>query len=236
MRSRAAVVFVNYSLSPEVRFPVAIEECYDAVAWVANKENAHSIQVDPHKIIIAGDSAGGYLAAVVSSMYPHIKSFMINHSLTMQSLYKVLAKQRGLTAIKGQALIYPITDSKFDTESYKEFANGYDLTADAMEWFWNHYLPDKEARKNTLASPLQASIEDLRDLPRALVITAEADVLRDEAEAYARKLLAAGNDVVATRYLGIIHGILDIPKAWSPTADAIMDQVANWSKQTWKRT
>lgn len=104
-------------------------------------------------------------------------------------------------------MIYPITDLKFDTDSYKEFANGYDLTPEAMEWFWDHYLPDKAARTNILASPLQASTKDLEGLPRALVITAEADILRDKAEAYARKLLAAGNDIVATRYLGIIHGI-----------------------------
>ncbi|KAL1933378.1 hypothetical protein VTP01DRAFT_7468 [Rhizomucor pusillus] len=166
-------------------FPVASEECYDTVVWVANEENAQSISVDPRKIVIAGDSAGGYLAATAS----------------------ILAKQRGLAAINGQALIYPITDLKFDTDSYKEFANGYDLTPEAMEWFWDHYLPDKAARTNILASPLQASTKDLEGLPRALVITAEADILRDKAEAYARKLLAAGNDIVATRYLGIIHGI-----------------------------
>nr|AHF50150.1 esterase [Rhizomucor miehei] len=211
VRARAAVIFVNYSLSPEVRFPTALEECLDAVVWVAKEENAKSINVDPTKLVVAGDSAGGNLSAVVC----------------------IRAKQLGLNIIKGQVLIYPVTDDNFETDSYKQFAENYYLTRKLMVWFFDHYIPDKKDRQSIFACPLKASIDDLRVLPRALVITAEADVLREEGEAYARKLIEAGNDVTAVRYLGIIHGIFNLATL-SPTGSEILDHIVAWLQKTWK--
>ncbi|KAJ8655486.1 hypothetical protein O0I10_008772 [Lichtheimia ornata] len=209
-RAHAVVVFVNYSLSPEVRFPVAIEECYDALEWVL--KNGASINADPSTLAVAGDSAGGNLSTVMC----------------------LLAKQRGLKdAIKLAILIYPVTDANFDTGSYNEFHEGYFLTRKVMKWFWDHYLPDEEERrKNILACPLNATLDDLRGLPRTLVITAEADVLRDEGEAYARKLMAAGVPVVTTRYLGMIHGVYNIGLL-SPSAISAIDQMVGELKSVW---
>lgn len=146
----------------------------------------------------------------------------------------MLAKQRGLKdAIKLAILIYPVTDANFDTGSYNEFHEGYFLTRKVMKWFWDHYLPDEEERrKNILACPLNATLDDLRGLPRTLVITAEADVLRDEGEAYARKLMAAGVPVVTTRYLGMIHGVYNIGLL-SPSAISAIDQMVGELKSVW---
>lgn len=147
--------------------------------------------------------------------------------------HPVLAKQRGLDIIKGQVLIYPVTNDNFETDSYKQFAENYYLTRKLMLWFFDHYVPDQKDRQNILACPLKASIDDLRGLPRALVITAEADVLRDESEDYARKLLEAGNEVTAARYLGIVHGIFNVG-TMSPTGIEILDHVAAWLQKNWK--
>lgn len=179
--ANAAVVFVNYSPSPEARYPVAIEEAYAATKWIA--ENAESINLDAARLAVAGDSVGGNMAAAVT----------------------LLAKQRGGPSIGFQVLFYPVTDANFDTLSYHQFAEGYFLTREAMKWFWNHYTLDLTARKQPIVSPLRASPDELRNVPPALVITAECDVLRDEGEAYARRLAEAGVRVTATRYLGIIH-------------------------------
>src|SRR5690606_28224722 len=113
--------------------------------------------------------------------------------------------ERGDVAFRFQVLFYPVTDASFDTASYEEFAEGYFLTRDGMKWFWDQYTQDEAERAQITASPLRASIEQLSDLPPALVITAEADVLRDEGETYAAKLRAAGVPVTAVRYLGIVH-------------------------------
>jgi acetyl esterase len=179
--ANAAVVFVDYSRSPEARYPVAIEEAYAATKWVA--ENGKTINVDSSRLAVAGDSVGGNMAAAIT----------------------LLAKERGGPKINFQALFYPVTDADFDTPSYRQFANGYFLTREAMKWFWSHYAPDVASRNQPTASPLRASADQLRGLPPALVITGECDVLRDEGEAYARKLIEAGVPVTATRYPGIIH-------------------------------
>jgi acetyl esterase len=179
--SRAAVVFVNFTRSPEARYPVAIEQAYAATKYIAEK--GKDLHLDTSRIAVAGDSVGGNMAAAVT----------------------LLAKERGGPNIIFQVLFYPVTDANFDTPSYQQFATGHFLTREAMKWFWNHYLPDKGARKQATASPLRASVDHLRWLPTALVITGEFDVLRDEGEAYAHKLTEAGVHVTAVRHLGTIH-------------------------------
>ncbi|GAA4698320.1 alpha/beta hydrolase [Phytohabitans rumicis] len=177
----AAVVFPNYSLSPEAKYPTAIEESYAVATWIAGSGAAHGL--DPARIAIAGDSVGGNMSAALT----------------------VLAKRRGGVQFVQQVLFYPVTDAAFDTPSYRRFGEGYFLRRDAMRWFWDQYTTDPAQRAEITASPLRASLDDLTGLPPALVITAEADVLRDEGEAYANKLRQAGVPVTAVRYQGIIH-------------------------------
>jgi acetyl esterase len=182
--ANAAVVFVDYDRSPEARYPVAIEQAFSATKYVA--EHGREFGVDPTRLAIVGDSVGGNMAAAVT----------------------LLAKQRGGPTIDLQVLLYPLTDADFRTGSYNTFADGPWLTRRAMMWFWDAYLPDIRARQEPTATPLNASLEQLRDLPEALVIVAENDVLRDEGEAYARKLSRAGVRVTSLRYNGTIHDFL----------------------------
>jgi acetyl esterase len=177
----AAVVFPEYDLSPESRYPTAIEQNYAVARWVVTDGSDKGL--DASRIAVAGDSVGGNMAAALTLM----------------------AKYRGDVPLVQQVLFYPVTDAAFETPSYREFATGYFLRRDAMEWFWDQYTTDPEQRAQITASPLRATTEQLTGLPPALVITAEADVLRDEGEAYASKLRQAGVPVVATRYQGIIH-------------------------------
>jgi acetyl esterase/lipase len=177
----AAVVFPEYDLSPEVRYPVAIEQSYAVARWVVTDGAANGL--DATRIAVAGDSVGGNMAAALTLM----------------------AKERGTVPLVQQVLFYPVTDAAFDTGSYHDFATGYFLRRDAMQWFWDQYTTDPAERAQITASPLRAEPAQLTGLPPALVITAEADVLRDEGEAYANKLREAGVPVVATRYQGIIH-------------------------------
>ncbi|TXS20426.1 alpha/beta hydrolase [Streptomyces sp. adm13(2018)] len=177
----AAVVFPEYDLSPEVRYPVAIEQNYTVAQWIA-REGRHK-GLDGTRIAVAGDSVGGNMTAALTLM----------------------AKQRGDVTFVQQVLFYPVTDASFDTGSYHEFGEGYFLRRDAMQWFWDQYTTDEAERAQTTASPLRATLGQLADLPPALVITAEADVLRDEGEAYAAKLRSAGVPVTALRVQGVIH-------------------------------
>ena len=179
--AEAAVAFVDYARAPEARYPVAIEQAYAATCYVA--DNGASLGIDPLRLAVAGDSVGGNMAAAVTLM----------------------AKQRREPKISFQVLFYPVTDSAFDTASYIHFADGPWLTKRAMEWFWDAYLPDPAARKQPTATPLNASLDQLAGLPEALVIVDENDVLRDEGEAYARKLSDAGVRVTSVRYNGTIH-------------------------------
>lgn len=146
----------------------------------------------------------------------------------------VLAKQRGLeNAIQFAALMYPVIDANFDTESYQQFGKeGYLLSSKGMQWFWDQYVPNHEDRQNTLVSPLQASLDELRGLPRTMIITGEVDILRDEAEAYAHKLMAADVSVVATRYLGAIHGFCSFADV-SPTGKSAVRHIVQELKNTW---
>jgi acetyl esterase len=179
--THAAFVFVNYTPSPEAQFPVPIEQDYAATKFIA--EHGKDFGFDTTRLAVAGDSVGGNMVAVVTQ----------------------LAKERKGPAIRYQVLFYPVTDASFSQESYDEFANGPWLTRAAMEWFWDAYAPNKEDRKRVTASPLSATVERLKGLPPALVIVDENDVLRDEGEAYARKLMQAGVEVTAVRFLATHH-------------------------------
>ncbi|WP_335981296.1 MULTISPECIES: alpha/beta hydrolase [Streptomycetaceae] len=177
----AAVVFPEYDRSPEARYPVAIEQNYTVARWIGTDGTGHGL--DPARIAVAGDSVGGNMAA----------------ALTLQ------AKERGDVRLRQQVLFYPVTDASFDTASYHQFAEGYFLAREGMKWFWDQYTTSEAERAEITASPLRATTEQLTGLPPALVITGEADVLRDEGEAYANKLRAAGVPVTAVRYQGVIH-------------------------------
>lgn len=179
--SGAAAVFPDYSPSPEKQYPTAINEIYAILEWIS--ENGNEIGVDGSNLAVAGNSVGGNMAAAIALM----------------------SKNNNGPKIKLQVLLWPVTNADFETESYNLFANERFLTRNMMKWFWDSYLPDTEKRNDIYASPLQATLEQLKGLPPALVQTAENDVLRDEGEAYARKLNEAGVSVTLTRYSGLIH-------------------------------
>ena len=201
----ATVVFVDYDRAPEHRYPVAIEQAYAATSYIS--KHAEEFGVDRTRLAVAGDSVGGNMAAVVA----------------------LLAKQRSGPKISGQLLFYPVTNADFESGSYKQFADGPWLTRSAMQWFWDEYLPDHSLRKDPTASPLMASLDQLRGLPRALIITAENDVLRDEGEAYGRKLIEAGVEVAIVRYNATIHDfvMLNALADAAPTR-AAMTQAVNF--------
>jgi len=197
--SGCLVVAVDYRLAPEHRYPAAVEDAYAATNWVA--QNADAIQADPNRLAVGGDSAGGHLAAVVAMM----------------------ARDRRGPRIDLQILIYPITDCSFNTASYIENQEGYMLTRDLMKWFWNHFIEDENQANDPYVSPLRA--ENLRDLPPAMVLTAEYDPLRDEGEAYAKKLQEAGVNVTLSRYPGMIHGFIRMTAVLDKANEAL-DEVA----------
>lgn len=180
--ANVAVVFPEYTRAPDAHYPVANEQAYAATKWVA--EHGSGISLDPFRIAVAGESAGGNMATAVCMM----------------------AKQRGGPKILAQVLFYPSAGGAADFSSRRQFAEGYYLTAETGKWFWKHYSGNASIHNEPTACPLQATLEQLKGLPPALVITAECDILRDEGEAYARKLVQAGVSVTATRYLGTLHG------------------------------
>jgi acetyl esterase len=192
------VASVDYRLAPEFKYPVAAEDSYAGLEWVAN--HAREIGVDSRRIAVGGDSAGGNLAAVVALM----------------------SRDRKGPAIAFQVLIYPVTEHGFDTPSYHANADGYMLTRAGMRWFWDHYLARDADGGQAYASPLRA---DLRALPPALVLTAEYDPLRDEGEAFAEKLSAAGVPVTLTRYPGQVHGFFRLTPVLDDARIAV-DEVA----------
>jgi acetyl esterase/lipase len=180
----AAVVFVEYDRSPEAHYPVAIEQGYATARWIVREGAAN--QLDPDHMAVAGDSVGGNMTAALALM----------------------ANERGDVRFVQQSMYYPVTDARMDTGSYEQFAEGYFLTAKAMAWFWDAYLPEVDRRSELFASPLQASDEQLVGLPPTFLIVDEADVLRDEGEAYAARLRAAGVAVTTVRYDGITHDFM----------------------------
>jgi acetyl esterase len=210
--AQATVVFVDYARSPEAKYPVAIEQAYTATKWAA--ENGASIGVDTSRLVVAGDSVGGNMVAAVT----------------------LLARVRGGPKVDFQVLCYPVTDANFDTQSYQQFGQaGYWLTREAMRWFWDSYAPEA-VRNEPTVSPLRASLDQLKGLPPALLITDENDVLRDEGEAYAHKLMAAGVPVSATRYLGTIHDFMLLnPITGTPAPRAAIAQVSDTLRRVFAR-
>lgn len=206
--SGAAAIYVDYTPSPEAHYPTAINQAYAATRWVA--EHGGEIEVDGKRLAVAGNSVGGNMAAVVALM----------------------AKDKGTPALRFQALLWPVTDANFDTPSYRQFAEGHFLTRNMMQWFWNSYTTDPRQRAEIYASPLRATTQQLQGLPPALVQTAELDVLRDEGEAYARQLNAAGVTVTAVRYNGMIHdyGLLNALSE-VPTVRLALQQAGEALKQ-----
>jgi acetyl esterase/lipase len=180
----AAIVFVEYNRSPEAPYPVALEQAYAVARWV--HEQGDAVGLDSARLAVAGDSSGGNMAAALA----------------------ILAKQRGDVRFLHQSLYYPATDAGQDTDSYREFAHGPHLTAASMAWFWDAYVPDLAIRGETTVSPLQASLEELTGLPETFIIVDECDVLRDEGEAYGRKLVVAGVRCTSVRYNGTLHDFM----------------------------
>jgi acetyl esterase len=192
------VVSVDYQLAPEHKYPAAFEDCYAATCWAA--ENARELGIDPKRLTVGGDSAGGNLAAAVA----------------------LAARDRKTPSLAYQLLYYPVLDCRFDTPSYVENANDYMLTREQMIWFWRQYVPRDEDRQQAYASPLRAV--DLKGLPPALVITAEFDPLRDEGEEYVRSLTEAGSSARLIRFDGLIHGFARRMKLWS-RAQGAQDEI-----------
>ncbi|GLY85941.1 alpha/beta hydrolase [Actinoallomurus iriomotensis] len=209
----AAFVVPEYTRTPEARYPVAIEESYAVLTWVA--EHAADLGLDGRRLAVAGDCAGATMAT----------------ALTM------IAKRRGGPRLRAQLLYYPMTDPACDTASQRQFASGYLLTRAAMEWYWQQYADDDHDLDEPTASPLRATPEDLAGLPPALVVSAEADVVRDEGEQYARLLLRAGVPVTAVRYLGTVHDFASLnPLRDSPPTHAAVRQGGRFLKDAlWPR-
>ncbi|MDY5060318.1 alpha/beta hydrolase [Staphylococcus simulans] len=204
-RTNSVVVFPDYDLSPEAKYPTAIEQNYDVLQQL--KDVAEDKNLDLNRLTVAGDSVGGNMSAVMTLM----------------------TKQRNGLPIHQQLLYYPVTNAAFDTDSYNEFAEGCYLTKEGMQWFWDQYTTDENERAEITASPLRASLEELKDLPKAMIINAEADVLRDEGEAYAHKLREAGNDVTHARMQGTIHDFVMVNDLdQTNAARAAMDLSTDW--------
>ncbi len=192
-------VFVNYTPSPEAHYPTAINEAFAATQWVAS--HGGEINVDPTRLAIVGNSVGGNMTAVIA----------------------LKAKANGGPNLKCQVMFWPVTDANFETESYNQYDEGYFLTKPMMKWFWDAYTTDPKQRQEIYASPLQATADQLKGLPPAMIQTAGNDVLRDEGEAYARRLDEAGVDVTAVRYEGLIHdyGLLNALSKVPAVRDAL---------------
>jgi acetyl esterase len=206
--ANAVVVFVDYDRSPENRFPVAVEESYAVLKYVA--EHPDEFGADASRIAIAGDSVGGNMTAVVA----------------------LISKERNGPKVKAQLLFYPVTDASMSTDSYKEFAEGPWLTKKGMEWFWDQYLPEVSKRTDIHVSPINASPEQLKGLPQTLLLVDENDVLRDEGEAYGRKLAAAGVPVRSVRYNGTIHDFMLLnPIANTPAVRGAVDQASDYLRK-----
>lgn len=199
--SGAAAVYVDYTPSPEAHFPVAINQAYEATKWVA--EHGQEIGVDGSRLGLVGNSVGGNMVASVA----------------------LQAKQFNGPKIRYNVMLWPVTDANFDSTSYNQYENGYFLTKNMMKWFWDNYTTSASDRNNILASPLRATAEQLKGFPQTLIQTAELDVLRDEGEAFGRKLDAAGVPVTVTRYNGMIHdyGLLN-PLSQEPTVKTALEQ------------
>src|ERR1700733_312636 len=209
--TKSALIFVDYDRSPEETYPTAIIQTYVAMKYFVDQ--AFNYKLDTNRLVIMGDSVGGNIATVVT----------------------MLANQFGYPKIHYQALFYPVTDSQMDTNSYYKFKDGPWLTKESMEWFWNAYAPDKSIRQNFTLSPLRAPKNILAKLPPTLIITDENDVLRDEGELYAHRLMEARVDVFAIRIVGTMHDFLMINEISNslPTKEAMNIIIDTLNKVFW---
>jgi acetyl esterase/lipase len=182
--ARAAVAFVEYTPSPEAHYPVAIEQGYATAQWLTREGASRGL--DATRMAVAGESVGGNMTAALALM----------------------AKERGDVTFVQVSMYYPVTDAAMDTASYEQFATGYYLSRAGMEWFWDAYAPDHAARSEITASPNKATVDQVRGLPPTYLCVDEADVLRDEGEAYAAKLRSAGVAVTTVRYDGTVHDFM----------------------------
>ncbi|WP_299839482.1 alpha/beta hydrolase [uncultured Tenacibaculum sp.] len=204
-KAEIAVVFVEYSRTPKIKYPVANEEAYLATLYVS--KFGEKLGLNSKKIIVGGDSAGGNMATVVALM----------------------AKKRKEFKLRGQVLLYPVTDTNLNTASYHQFSKGYYLSRKTMQWFFEIYTPDVKNHNLSTVAPLKAIIEELKELPKTLLITAEYDVLRDEGEAYAKKLRIANVPVISTRYGGTIHDFIVLNALRNtPASKAALEQISNF--------
>ncbi len=209
-RAKCVVVSVDYRLAPEHPYPAALEDCWTASRWVL--ANAVELGIDVDKVGVGGDSVGGALAAIVARK----------------------GRDAG-TPFAAQLLIYPATNSRMETQSYSLYQSGYGLTRDAMHWYWRQYIGDADGGGDPDISP--AALLDLRRLPRAIVVTAEADVLRDEAEGYAQRLFLSGVETEGYRYDGMIHGFLrmaGVVERSKKALDEIAESLVPLLERTWR--
>lgn len=199
VKCAAAVIVPEYSRTPEARYPVALEECYATLLWVL--DNAESMAIDPKAVAVAGDCAGATIAAAIA----------------------IVCKSRGGPRIRAQLLYYPPTDARCEYPSHDMFAEEYLLSSDEQAWYWEQYC-DGDADSPTV-SPIRAAHADLTGLPPTLIVTAEADVVRDEGEAFAARLREAGVAVTCTRYLGTVHDFVVLTElSETPSARAALEQ------------
>lgn len=208
VRTNSIVVFPEYTRSPEAKYPTAIEQNFAILQQLPNLAAEKNMDID--RLTVSGDSVGGNMATVMT----------------------IMTKQRGGVPIKQQVLYYPVTDANFETDSYNQFAEDYFLTKEGMQWFWDQYTKDEGERAEITASPLRASLEDLSGLPPAMILNGEADVLRDEGEAYARRLREAGVEVTQVRFQGMIHDFVMVNSLdQTNAARAAMTLSTEWIKQ-----
>lgn len=206
-RTNSIIIFPEYTRANEAKFPVAIEQCYYVMCQIPNILQKSNPSANIEKLSVAGDSVGGNMAIAMT----------------------LLSKFRNGPKIEKQLLYYPVTNDNFNTLSYNEFAEGYYLYRKEMKWFWDQYAPNPNLRNYIVATPLKSSLEQLRGLPKALIINGEADILRDEGEAYAEKLMAAGIDVTAIRIKGTIHDFVMLNELdQSNACRAAMDISTAW--------
>lgn len=207
IRTKSIVFFPEYSLSPEAKYPIAIEQCYNILCNLSHISYSNCLKINFQKLTVAGDSVGGNMATVMT----------------------IMSKDRNGPKIHKQLMFYPVTSANFNTNSYNEFSEGYYLYKQSMIWFWNQYTKNLEERNEITASPLNANIEQLSNLPQALIINGEVDILRDEGEAYAHKLREAGIEVTAARFQAIIHDFVMLNTLDNTNAcRGAMNLAVNW--------
>ncbi len=210
-RTNSVIIFPEYTRSPEAKFPIAIEQCYSILNQIPSILKYNNIITSNNNIIVAGDSVGGNMAISMS----------------------LIAKYENGPKICKQLLYYPVTDDNFNTSSYLQFATNYYLYRDGMKWFWNNYDPNFKRINNILATPLKATLEQLKYLPDTMILNGEADVLKDEGQLFANKLRKAGNNIISVIFQGMIHDFVMLNSLDQTNAcRAAMDLSTDWINRT----